>query len=403
MRPSGRYPEAVDQRGSTLDGVRRRNLATVLERVHRSGPASRAQLTASTGLNRSTIAALVADLEAFGLVEKGDPLATSKVGRPSPLVSVSEHPVAIAVNPEVDSVTVGVVGLGARFDQVVRVPVDHIMTPGEAVDVIAGIVEGELAETIARRRVVGVGLAIPGLVRASDQVVRWAPHLGWRESAFADDLAARLGYPCFAGNDATLGAIAEHRFGSARGIADLVYLNGGPSGIGGGVVVANRLVGGAGGYAGEFGQNRPGLADAADRRTTDGTLEDEVSRGRLLDVLGLDNVDDPTLEAALMAAADDPEVRREVERQRRVLAVALANAINVLNPTLVALGGFLATLRAIDPERLDALVAECALDAAWEDVSIVPAALSGSQLLVGAAELAFAPVLADPAAFAVQS
>jgi len=392
----------MDQRGSTLDGVRRRNLAAVLERVHRSGPASRAQLTASTGLNRSTVAALVADLEAFGLAEKGDPLATSKVGRPSPLVSVSETPVVIAANPEVDSVTVGVVGLGARFDAVVRRPVDHVMTPAEAVDIIAEVVEGELAPVLAERRVVGVGVAIPGLVRASDQVVRWAPHLGWRESAFADDLSARLGHPCWAGNDATLGAIAEHRFGSARGIGDLVYLNGSPSGIGGGVVVAGRLIGGAGGYAGEFGQNRPGLGDPADRRTTGGTLEDEVSRARLLEVLDLDNVDDQTLESALVARIAEPEVEREVERQRRVLAVALANAINVLNPTLVALGGFLASIRALDPERLDALVAECALDAAWEDVTIVPAALSGSQLLVGAAELAFAPMLADPAAFAAR-
>src|SRR5690606_10110832 len=119
-----------------------------------------------------------------------------------------------------------------------------------------------------------------GLVRAEDDVVRWAPHLGWRDVSVGGLLADRLGVPVRVGNDASLGARAEQRFGAGRGHRDLVYLNGGASGIGGGVVVGGVLVGGAAGYAGEFGQNKP-AADPADRRSPGGTLEDEVSRARL--------------------------------------------------------------------------------------------------------------------------
>src|SRR5680860_1470103 len=97
--------------GSSHDDVRRRNLSVILRLVHRDGPASRSQLTRLTGLNRSTIAALVAELADLGLVEEREPDATNQVGRPSPIVAVSDSFVAIAVNPEIDAVTVGIVGL----------------------------------------------------------------------------------------------------------------------------------------------------------------------------------------------------------------------------------------------------------------------------------------------------
>ena len=97
-----------------------------------------------------------------------------------------------------------------------------------------------------------------------------------RPSATSSHLCT--GLPTVVGNDASLGAIAEHLYGAARGIDDVVYLNGGASGIGGGLIVHGMPVAGAGGYAGEFGQNRPGIASDSDRRAEDGVLEDEVSQ-----------------------------------------------------------------------------------------------------------------------------
>jgi len=387
----------VKDRGSTLDGLRRRNLATVAEHVHRHGTVSRAAITAATGLNRSTVAALVAELEQLGVLVEGDPLATARVGRPSPTVSVAHGPVAIAINPEVDAITVGVVGLGARVDAVVRREVDAVVGPEEAVDLIGEVVEG-LAGELAGRLIAGVGLAIPGIVRAADDVVRWAPHLGWSETPVAALVGNRLGLPSRAANDATLGARAEHLFGAGRGIADLVYLNGGASGIGGGVVLGGRVIEGRDGYAGEYGQNRPG-ASAEDRRTDGGALEDEVSRDRLLAVLGLSqHADEAALETALLASRD-PAVLAEVARQQRILGTALANAVNVLNPSALVLGGFLASLLAADPEGLAAAVAEASLAPSWEGVRLAPAALGSARLLIGAAELAFSSLIADPSGF----
>ncbi len=76
-------------------------------------------------------------------------------------------------------------------------------------------------------------------------------------------------------------------------------------------------------------------------------LEDEVSRALLLEAVGLEAGDDRALAHAL-TASDDPAVRAETDRQRRILATALANAANVMNPAVIVLGGFLAILADLD-------------------------------------------------------
>ncbi len=387
--------EPLLARGSRNDSVRRENLSTVVELVHRSGGLSRSTLTTATGLNRSTIAALVAELVELGIVVETSADPTNRVGRPSPRVQPGASPVTIAVNPEVDAITLAVVGLSARVEHRVRHEMDHPASADEVAHIIAGLIAG-LGHILGHRRVVGIGLAVPGMVRSRDGLVRWAPHLAWADAPIAALVEQATGLPAWVDNDASLGALAEHRFGAGRGVDDLVYLNGGASGIGGGVIIGGRPLAGASGYAGEFGQNRPGVANPADRVTADGTLEDEVSRARLLHALGLHGADEATLTSALRGASS-PAVRDEVERQRRILAVALSNAVNVLNPSLVVLGGFLTDLRDADSAAFDDRVGSQVVSAAWADVRILSAELGADRLLIGAAELAFAPLVADPA------
>ncbi|KQO97149.1 ROK family protein [Leifsonia sp. Leaf264] len=379
----------------TFDGVHRRNLSKVLSLVHYDGPLSRAAITASTGLNRSTVATLVAELAALELVVENAPDPTNRVGRPSPVVGPHPLVAVVAVNPEVDAVTLAAVGLGGNVLHSERIEVDHIVSPDEVADIVASAVEGWSTGELAALRFIACGVAVPGQVRRGDGLVRWAPHLGWSDAAIRDLLEGATGLPTVVDNDASLGAVAEHLFGAGRGVDDIVYLNGGASGIGGGLIVHGRPVGGAAGYAGEFGQNRPGIAAMDDRRAPDGVLEDEVSRARLLEVVGLASADEPTLSEALVESTD-AAVLRELERQRRILATALCNAINVLNPSLVILGGFLATVAASDLPALEAAVVAQALPVAGEQLAIRVAALGEDRLLIGAAEAAFAAVLADP-------
>ncbi|WP_419817265.1 ROK family protein [Glaciibacter flavus] len=88
-----------------------------------------------------------------------------------------------------------------------------------------------------------------------------------------------------------------------------------------------------------------------------------------------------------------------MHRQLDHLAVALRNAIDLLNPQLVVLGGFLASIHSADPDYLEQRVARQTLDAPWRNTRITAAELGGDLLMIGAAELAFEPLLADPGAF----
>ena len=379
----------------TAEGVRQRNLSRILRLVHLEGPLSRAALTESTGLNRSTIADLVAQLVREGLVEEHAPDRSRRVGRPSPVVAVDPRILVIAVNPEVDALTIAAVGLDRGIPVRERIELDHLITPEETASLVAARIAAWRADALAGMRIVAVGLAVPGLVRAADGLVRNAPHLEWTDAPIRDLVEQATGLPTVVGNDASLGAIAEHLYGAARGIDNVVYLNGGASGIGGGLIVHGMPVAGAGGYAGEFGQNRPGIASDRDRRARDGVLEAEVSRARLLAVVARPSADEPTL-AALLAASTLPDTLAELERQRGILATALANAVNVLNPSVVVLGGFLATIAERDLEGLTAAVSANAMPASTEGLDIRVAVLAEDRLLIGAAEAAFADTLANP-------
>jgi predicted NBD/HSP70 family sugar kinase len=393
---SSPYSEGMPSPSSPAPGTRPHNLARILRLVHEEGAQSRAALTETTGLNRSTIADLVGELIRLGLVDERIPETPGRVGRPSPVVAASADVVVIAVNPEVDAVEIAAIGLDRSIRLRERVLNEALPTPEGLALLLADTVRAWSGGPLKGARIIAVGLAVPGLVRASDGVVRNAPHLEWRDVPLADLVAEATGVATVVDNDASLGAIAEHRYGAGAGIDDVVYLNGGASGIGGGLIIGGVPVAGSGGYAGEFGQNRPRITADDDRRTADGVLESEVSRRLLLDAVGLDTADDDLL-AGELSGSVAAEVAAEVSRQGRVLASALANAVNVLNPAVIVLGGFLATLGELRREAIMDAVAELAMPESAEGLGIRSAALGADRLLIGAAELAFAGLIANPA------
>lgn len=389
--------------GNSNDSVRRHNLSVLLRLVHRSDGVSRSQLTRLTGLNRSTIAALVGELVERKLVVESDPDSRNQVGRPSPIVRPGPRALGIAINPEIDAITVGIVGLGGTVLRRIRSTIDHVPSAAEAVEISAGLIDSLREEFDLSHRAVGIGVAVPGLVRSHDGLVRLAPHLGWIDEPLADMLEEATGFPVVAANDARLGTLAESIFGAGRELSDLVYLNGGASGIGGGAIVNGAPLRGISGYAGEFGHTLVNSDGVVCHCGAVGCLETEVRRSTLLDVVGLSAADADDLETALLDAANaenaSPEILAEVHRQLDTLAITLRNAINTLNPQLIVLGGFLGALYAVAPERLDKKVSDQSLPSARDSVRIARAELGSRLLMIGAAELAFESILSDPSSF----
>lgn len=383
--------------GGATDQLRRSNLSNILGLVHRDGPLPRTDLTRHTGLNRSTIGDLVGELTERRLVYEALPTAGNVPGRPSPIVHVDPGVVAVAVNPEVDAIHVGLVGLGGRLLARIRLETTHAPTPQEVVAVSSAAIAGLLSGRETPLRVAGIGIAVPGQVRLSDGEVRDATHMGWVEQPLSAMMAKATGLPTWAANAANLGMRAESVFGAGRGVRDFVYFIGGPSGIGGGVVTGGQLLTGAAGFAGEFGHGfvRTGGTDCSCGAR--GCLEAEVTQAKLLQAVGLTQIEADQL-ATRLSDSRDPQVAALIAEQLELLGVAVRNAVNFFNPSLVVLGGFLADLYKAGGSKASALYID-AIKSARQDVRVELAALGAEQLMIGAGELVFSELIADPAAF----
>ncbi|MEF3405107.1 ROK family transcriptional regulator [Agromyces sp. CCNWLW203] len=383
--------------GSTIDDLRRQNLAQVLRLVHRDGPMSRSEITRATGLNRSTIGGLVTDLSHRGLVVENAAPTARKVGRPSPSVAASDQATAIAVNPEVDAIDMALVGLSGRVLHRVRYQNERTPTVGEFINVVSAIIEG-MRPAFGDVTVLGIGVALPGLVREVDGSVILAPHLGWRDAPIAQLVEEATGMRAIVGNDANCGVVAESTFGAGRGEGVIVYLNGGASGIGGGIVINGRLVVGEGGNAGEFGHTAVSTQGRRCHCGATGCLETEVRRDRFVEAAGLGDVELGALQAAMAVAWLDPDSAgaREIDRQVSRLAVALRSIVNIFNPRTVILGGHLAHLLAVVGEHEFHRRIAPTLPGEGSEPEIIGAQLDDELLLIGAAELVFAEALGDP-------
>lgn len=388
--------------GLGQETVRRANMSALLTRVHLSGPTTRAALTTALGLNRSTIGDLTRALEELGLVREVLPgegvlVPGRRSGRPSLVVGPREDVAVLAVALDVDRITVALVGLGGVvLDRRTR----HHQRgehDGERVAETVSQMCGELTVGSPDARVIGVGVSVPGAVRESDGLVRFAPNLGWSDEPFAELLAKSLDLPVTTANDADLGARAEHLRGAAVGIDDVAYLSG-SVGIGGGFYVGGQPLRGALGFAGEVGHT---LVDSDGERCrcgARGCLETKVGENQLLAAAGRLPGGGPPAVAEVIEAADagDPRAEAAVNDAARWLGLGLRPVFALFNPQVVVLGGLLSQVwRARRQMVLEGLDAET-LTSARDLLDIRASALGDDASLLGAAELAFAPLLADP-------
>ena len=396
-------------RGVATEELRRHNLATVLEHIHLSGPTSRSELAASTGLNRSTIADLIGELGGLGLVEEGPGMAASGPGRPSPVVRTRPQGAAVlAIELSVDSIAVATVGLGGLvYDQFREPRPRGRFSPQETVQDVAKLAEPLLAALPASHVLAGVGAGVTGLTRRSDGFVHLAPNLGWRNVPLGAMLATELGLTgqVVVANEADLGALAEYRRGVGSGVGHLIYISG-EAGIGAGIIQDGKPMLGSTGYAGEAGHTLINPGGHKCRCGAVGCWESEAGEAALARHAGI-----PVTFAGLgvldtvltRANAGDRRTLVAISEVGRWLGLGIGNLINVFNPELVVLGGF---YHALFP-FLEAAVIEGsrlrALDAPGKVARIASSDLGSDAPLIGAAELAFSGVIADPAGAAGHS
>jgi predicted NBD/HSP70 family sugar kinase len=344
-----------------LSDVRRHHLSLVLDHLARTGPRSRARLSAETGL---TMSALVGELLDRGLVEEIEDAGPRRVGRPGTAVAVTGANVGgLGLQIDVDHLDACVVDLAGDVRVHHRADGDiRARRSGRVLQRLRTLAERAIADAAALGiRCFGATLALPGLVDPASGALFVAPNLHWLgEHGMHPTAALRLppGLPIGTDNEANLGALAEQRFGAGRHLSSFVYVSGG-IGIGAGVMLDGRLARGAHGFAGEIGHV---VVDPTGPRCACG------NRGCL----------------------------ETSDRSPVALAAALRSVVHVLDPEAIVLGGTFAALGDAFAADVAAALHASTLGARWHPCEVLRSELGADAALIGAATAALDLVLTDP-------
>jgi len=206
----------------SLESLRAQNRGRVIGVLRAAGPVSRAEIARRTGLSRSTISSLVADLQAVGLVTEvdGDRAAPSEQGGRPPVLIALDRSAGGAVGVDFGHrhlrVAVSDLGHQVLAEAVEDLDVDRDAAQG--LDSAARLVEQVLDEAeMCRDRVVGVGMGMPGPIdRRTGMVGASALLPGWIGIRAGEELHRRLDLPVVVDNDANLGGLAEWMWGAGQ-------------------------------------------------------------------------------------------------------------------------------------------------------------------------------------------
>lgn len=386
--------------GPSQEDVRRTNLGSLLRYVHVHGATTRAELTTRLGLNRSTIGALTADLIGVGLVSEETTRETGRAGRPSLVVRPESGRVyAYALSIEVDRLRAARVGLGGRILEQYETERPPGMSADDTVRPLARFVATMSSGVPDGARCVGSGVAVAGMVRREDGMIRLAPTIGWVEEPIGAALRYELGRygKISVGNHADVCALAEHARGAAAGSDDVIHLYG-DVGVGAGIIAGGRRITGHGGYGGEVGHmvvNPYGRPCSCGSR---GCWETEIGEHALLRLAGRADRRgrDAVLAVVDAAMRGDSQAQHALQQVGDWIGFGVGNLVNIFNPEVVIFGGTLRDVYLGSAAQIRSRLNSIGLPACREHVRLRTPELGADAALIGAAELAFDRLLEDP-------
>ena len=374
--------------------IREINRMALVRAVQRTPGLSRAELAKDTGLTKSTVSLLVQDLVDEGWLFESDVQATGAIGRrPTPLFLDGNRLAMIGADVAIDSLSVTTVSLTGTVLNGVTEALPS-MQPGPVIARLARVI----ATLVARahdegRRLLGIGVGVPGAVLDRQGVVKLAPNIAWRDVAFQADLTAQLAavgvhdLPVQVQNDYDAAALGEYEFGEAPLPDPLIYLGLGV-GVGAGIIVRDRLFLGAEGYAGEVGHSilqfegplcscgRKGCAETfIGQRAISARIAGNTS-----DLLPVETI------RGLLEREDEVAVLA-VRRAGHYLGVLIQNLWTYFNPGRIVLGGALCELGAPFLDSAQACLDNYSQDCGLQLPEIQLCRFGSHSVAVGAAAL----------------
>jgi predicted NBD/HSP70 family sugar kinase len=392
--------------------VRAQHSRLILNLLWKESEMSRADLARRTGLSRSTVSAIVNDLLDTGLVKEAHAGVSNGGRRPIILQFQDKSSFIVGIELGATHISCVLTDLTCNVRASWSAPAPVRDDPPVALEKMTLGVRAVLeADGVQASQVLGFGVAVPSPVnnkRPGELLPLIVPK--WDGYNVATHLEEEFKRPVFVDNDANLGALAELWWGTGSSAKDLAYIKV-ATGIGAGLIIDGRIFRGSGGIAGEIGhnsidQNGPqcvcGLRGCL--HTLIGTpallerAKDEVrARGsKRKPPASIDELVDAAL-------AGEPACVEVLRYSANKLGVAIANMLNLLNPSTVVIGGGIARAGDLVLDVVHETIHRLSLPASILETEIRATGLNEWGIAVGAATLALEAALEDPSLFLLQT
>ena len=382
----------------------------VLRLVWQEGRISRAEIARRAGLSRSTVSEVVASLLPTGLIAE---VGTGpSIGGRRPIMLHFQDDAWCILGAEMGAAHVAVVLTDLRGRVLAWQHRSHPVRndPEGTRLLIAELCKACLAtQRGGSSRLVGIGVAVPSPVDPRQPFALSGVVLpGWQGRSGLEKLGSSFDVPVMVDNDANLGALAEHWWGAGRGVADVAYVKVG-TGVGSGHVIGGELYRGANGFAGEIGHmaiDPNGEACICGLRGCLATFVGApalVARAKALrgdypgSMLADGNLTIESLEAA--ALAGDELALRVVRDAAEYLGIAVAGMLNLMNPSVVIVGGGITGLGELFLGPLRETVGRRTRVSSVPSSSIMMSDLGPRTVAIGAASMVLKEALANPRLF----
>ena len=353
-------PGTMDHGGVNHIDNANRNRRIILNIIRENAPATRRQLASMSGLSLSTTKRVVESLQAESLIKEAkltsDDTAHPKRGRRAHAIRLNPdfaYSVGVVIRPGIMELCA--VDLEGAVAYEKSHPVNDISRE-EYVREVARNVQDVIARMNGekKRRLLGVGAGVAGVVSARDGIVHYCPNIpGWENTPLAEILADELDCDVLVDDSVRCRALAEKRYGTGRSLPDFLYLYFG-RGVGAGMLIDNRIFRGANGLAGEFGHITVDGDGPLCRCGNNGCLEAIVSEEAIL--RSTREMIESNVYCSMRSALERGEelslemIQNEGRRGDKLagmiindvgeaIGTGIADLVNVLDPGVVVCGG----------------------------------------------------------------
>lgn len=325
------------------EDTRIKNAVTLLHLLLKKEGISRVELSRMTGLTKTTVSAIIRRFISLRIVEESSAVTTGNVGKsPTPLYIRAGAVYTIGVHLGRERVRAAL--MDARMNLILKKK-GALYKERDFKSILKKLfasIKDIMREARKREiKVEAIGIGIPGPLDAQTGVVKQPPKFkGWKDVPLGEIVHEKYQLPVWIENDANVGALAEKWYGGGKQIKNFMYVLAN-EGIGAGVVIDDELYQGAYDYVGEIGHNlfydRGKFRYLEDIAGADLLIKRARAKG-----LSINSVKD--ISKILQTQNGKELLAPIVQRSATWIGAALINAVHVIGPQTVFVGGKMAVL-----------------------------------------------------------